>query len=181
MTTRPPRQSRPRFVRCRPSCQSWSLLPHVPFHPAPLHGRAPPRPSLQHILLALIHFVCFLLAPYLMRCKSSVRPVHPCWFIHASSLSRLEWALMFHDWHPTSPLTHTLSHLFEDASFIAISPSLLLAHVYLNLLRVLVFLPVVYICVEALFARRVAASSHSLHNEVLMKGSKRFGLGPLVA
>lgn len=51
------------------------VTPSLP--PRPLHGQAPPLSTPQRLLLALIHFVCFPLAPYLMRCKSSVRPVHP--------------------------------------------------------------------------------------------------------
>lgn len=118
---KPLRPTRLRFVRHRPfSSSSSSLLSQLLF----LHAPPPPCPD-HRLLLALIHFVCFPVAPYLMRCKSSVRRVHLPWFIHASSLSRLEWVLMFHASHPHPHLhrptpqltyTQTFPHSFEGAS-----------------------------------------------------------------
>lgn len=59
-------------------------------------------------LCAFVRFVCFPIAPYLMRCKSSVKVAQLAWFIYASPspppsappvLWCLEWVLMFHDLH----------------------------------------------------------------------------------
>lgn len=56
---------------------------------------------------ALVRFVCFPIASYLMRCKSSVKVAQLAWFIYAFSSPSAppalwcpEWLLMFHDLHP---------------------------------------------------------------------------------
>lgn len=64
-----------------PACKTqfsfvtWASPPHFLWGPPPPSPRAFLRPPLP-LLSASIHFVCFPVAPYLMRCKSSVKVVH---------------------------------------------------------------------------------------------------------
>lgn len=65
--------ARHNFLFCDTSLASPLPLRPPPHFPPP----PPPRACLRPLLLsASIHFVCFPVAPYLMRCKSSVKVVH---------------------------------------------------------------------------------------------------------
>lgn len=152
----------------------------------------------QWACLPALFRLCFPVAPYFMKCKSSVVAARLLWFIYASvlrppphkppslppALRYLEWVLMFDDLHHVPSecgwmlIWSCLLSFFcpIDVStpllciFKPIYLSLVCVHVCVRAWALYTHTHLPLMCAEGLFIPWATIPCHSLPNEVLMKG-----------